>query len=503
MKYTALILISFFSTISSAETPSLKAIIEKNIIVLDRPLLTFHYRSWNYDPKTQLEARNLVRDAASNFFNADLDKDPNVVGPGFYVSVDPAATRSYGNTEPQLYAVTLKKGLRVLDGRGVDQKELPSLKAAGKELQCFTEKEEYKVNLAGGLRNSSSKQCQAEYMKILKELKVDAILYGYSASSSYANCRVTRDVALNVISADNIAAEDVGFYSDKTRLESRPTGGSFVYQLFEEGRKDPMINQFDDNTRNGAPKATQSSAPLEMAKYEALKAKLIWKCGPVRVSETNEFDKFQEQYKLAQNSGNILAITKEISAAAKARGMFVYVYLPNLRGVLHAQYKLSGMAPDDSKFEQYIKGVMNVHDVGSKPGVTAKTMSDLFEEPVTPMDDSKKEAFMRSFMESVIHSDKNIYQSYQGVLYEALKPYGGGPRMTAAMMNSSLPIPFMIGKVPTNPNKDYSKYILKNRDYVIRFLRKCVEMYKEPQLSKEQLEAGECGMVNSSKYEIK
>ncbi len=67
-----------------AESLDLQNLIAQKIMILDRPLLTFHYRQWNKDPTLAPEALDLVKRATEDSFRVDLDHDSNMVGPGLY-----------------------------------------------------------------------------------------------------------------------------------------------------------------------------------------------------------------------------------------------------------------------------------------------------------------------------------------------------------------------------------------------------------------------------------
>lgn len=283
-----LVLVAILPTQTLAETLSLKAVIAKRVSTLDRPLLTFHYRSWKNGPETQTEAWGFMRDSAARFFLEDRDQDANMVGPGFYVSVDPAATRTFGGKAPQLYAVTLPQGAQILDARGegagLGEELFTALKTAGAVYDCFPGSHA-EVDFGGALRNSLSKTCKAEYLKALHGLKVDAILYNYPASRTLANCRPGRHAALNIISAANIAPEGVGFYSDAQKVEAAAEDGAFISELYREAAEDPSVSMLRKVFEMNVPASMNSAPALANEAYERRKATTVWMCGAKRELE--------------------------------------------------------------------------------------------------------------------------------------------------------------------------------------------------------------------------
>jgi len=79
---------------SMAHAMSLQEYVSKKIIILNRPLLTFHYRS-NIEPNNVEEVVKLAEEPTTWFYNVNVTHDNNLAGPGLYVAVDPAVSRGY------------------------------------------------------------------------------------------------------------------------------------------------------------------------------------------------------------------------------------------------------------------------------------------------------------------------------------------------------------------------------------------------------------------------
>jgi hypothetical protein len=510
MKFASILCILICSSAAMANpATNMQELLAKRIITLDRPLTTFHYRNATQDPGSMESAVRAVNATTVVFSRKDLSKDHNVVGPGLYVAVDPAATRSYGGANPQLYVITLKKGARILDTR-LQMKDFsdPDYDGVTEALQCNGQKILLTPSY-DGLRNSPSKDCQAATIDAVKALGVDAILYDYQGSETIDSCRASRGVALNVVSPNAVAENGVSFFSRKTRLESAPGVGDFVHRLFLEGLRDPQLNTFSQMEKNlsDEPDTLKEAMPLQNSSYEALKQAGIWKCGSVRPMEKSIADTalIPARTELLKKFSQV---RQEAETAYKKRNFPNYYDFDALRGVVHQRYKNARLAPDDSKFDQWLEFTklmknfdttanlfyqQNIEDFNKN---MVKLAEILGEKPVVLTAASIK-SFSRDYARVMFPGPKDAILAYVGIMPNLLRKLGFGPRMADIAASDFSLFPMLL-PVPHDPEKDYSDFVKKNAAYVTQFLKRCAAIYADTSKTPEEIQAGECGVMNLS-----
>lgn len=284
MKWLVCILSLTLVALGQAQAMTLQEYVEKKIIVLDRPLLTFHYRH-STEPNNMNDVIKMAEEPTTWFYNPRVGVDKNIVGPGLYVAIDPASSHNYGLPKPQLYTVMLKKGTRILDVRGMPREDSDKeFDHITDKLRCFTSA--YGFSALQDLRESPSALCREEVIRAYKALNVEAIVYDFPGSGTIDNCRAPHDVAFDVISASAIDRNNLNYYSDTRKFESSPQLTPFIADFFMEARRDQNLDQ--DMTNLLLPASIKMNYSSPSSNYEQLKSDLIWKCGPVRPSEKSQ-----------------------------------------------------------------------------------------------------------------------------------------------------------------------------------------------------------------------
>jgi len=350
------------------------------------------------------------------------------------------------------------------------------------------------------LRDNGSSLCRAEIIRIFKALGVEAILYQYDGSESIANCRSPHDVALNVISASAIDESKLSYYSNTREFESNPSQTSFIARLFGEAELDNKIY----SAVLPLPTTIKPDSLLSSLDYEKFKADLLWKCGPVRPGETLPSD-FSEKIALdaTKEDGYQMIVGKAAQDYAKRENGSSFE-VTSLRAILRLQYRASKMAKDDSKFTQWLeayRGFLNspsfVYGNSKEARAYLAKISALLDEETTRTEKINLDAFGDEF--NRIRSQKiNYVTQYVGILPYFLLKAGYGPRLTGIISNFFVPYPIVVGAVPVNPAKDYTQLMNVDRRVVIDILRQCTTEYNDPQKTNDEINQGECGIVDLS-----
>lgn len=244
-----------------------------NTKVLDRDIVVFHYSSGQRSPKNGGDVEQMMLNNNS-FFGPGVDQE-DYAGPGLYVATDPNNSRKYGRGDPQLFVMTLKRGGRVLDGPAYSDRLGPAADRLRQSFGCVEQSSDRVIAQVAALRSDPNPTCRRALLKVISDLKIQAISYGFG-SSRISGCDPKRDenIALNIISTDIIGTGEVAYFDNQRAIDPKSIGG-FVNRLFSENLE-PTVAM--DPAWNALPK-TASSLSTDRKKYIEWKVRSIYKCG--------------------------------------------------------------------------------------------------------------------------------------------------------------------------------------------------------------------------------
>jgi hypothetical protein len=174
-----------------------------------------------------------------------------------------------------------------------------------------------------------------------------------------------------------------------------------------------------------------------------------------------------------------------------------------LRAVVKNHYRMMKLADDESKFDQYLKAIRMVQlenilysNSDSETRQKIKSLGELLEEKEEP----KATNFVADMVRLIQNPSKSdMVMIYSGTLPAYFLSIGFGPRATILLSGSLFPFPILAGQFPTDPNKDYSATMIKNRKLTVELLKKCISEYEDPAKTADEVKAGDCGIVDFSK----
>jgi hypothetical protein len=259
----------------------MRNLVDRQMKVLDHDLVTFHYENEKSYPSTPQElSRQPVFE--ERFFDSARTSDDNLQGPGYYVSVDASGSRMYGEGAPKLVVMTVKHGSRIFDGTPKGR-EIPGMEKAlvdfYGQFKCgpFPQRQVANAPLWAylkHLRDSPSEECRQAFIGIFKDLRVQAMLFGYPATD-LKGCESTRRQALNLISVDAVEGGLTVYFSHDRSFDPHHMGG-YIKRLYDEGRG-TLVG--DSPAEQALPKTLDDAPEPSESEYAQWKSKNIYKCG--------------------------------------------------------------------------------------------------------------------------------------------------------------------------------------------------------------------------------
>ena len=494
-----------------AETAKLRDFLSKHTYSLDRELFTFHYQrgsaDGNGEPTDLLSLTNASQSWGAGFFNTDFASD--MLGPGHYVSTDLFGSRAFGgDSNPTVIVTVLKPEARILDARQVLGSELSSVKSVYKSLNCAMPKGEQlgaenDSSPAGNsldtwvrlFRLSTTESCRRVIIQALAELDVTAILYSYSASQTLNDCRDDRQEAFNIISSSAFQPNQVAYFSNFKSLDPNSVGGH-LKRLYDEGLKDNN-NGIDIPESMEPPPLSIVNLKVSEVEYEKWKAKSIYKCGKQWKNERS--GAYSALPKLKDKE--VFSLRQLARKAFKKKlGINSYQELDfqMMRGFLKMSAELAGVP-----FEHWVSGLESYlnysnPDIKARLRETAKALGENFDGNRFP--DQANPSAIENLFELV-----SLVKTRPHLAFEGLEKYMGmGPKTTLLFLNNFITqlrgVPFVTGELPLASGKNYSQWLSKNRQAYVIYLKACLDQYSNPQVTLEQINEGNCGVVKAKLF---
>jgi hypothetical protein len=499
-----------------AQANKIRALLSKYVYTLNRELMTFHYQTADtpdsYRPADLNEIKRASETWGEDFFNPESVGN-DMIGPGHYVSTDLIGARTFGGeADPQLYVTVIKPNAKILDGREELEEGEAIFKGVQKELNCLESSEGPEEPLKdialsrasleewlGAFRNSPTESCRKVIIQAIAALEVDAILYFYGAANEFANCRHNRNEALSIISGNAFYKNKIAYFSNDKAFDPNRVGG-FLKRLYDEGLKDyNLLMNLDESMEKGPD--SLSALNSNVADYENWKANSIYKCGPMWKNENIKFS-YGEWFYTAKDR-EILKLKYRVARARSKKikdsaDYSIYLDFEQMRGYLEMTARLAGVSlevwtaainkynqeDEDPEDPDYIKGKNELATIlgeKSPPDSTFKM--------------SSRERYEKMFG---LLKTLNVNPA---LAFAGFRKLGFGPRMTLLSLNGILMavngVPFVTGVLPLNSLVNYSSLVKANKAAYISYLQDCLRQYQDEQLSKEEIAAGSCGVMEN------
>lgn len=471
----------------------LRLSLAKLMVSLDRELITFHYqRADNFDSYRPSSWEELVRASAGwgdEFFNEN-NSGGDMIGPGHYVSIDLTGSRTFGGQyDPQLYVTVLKKKAKLLDVRNNFEKMgLEAFKKWHQSFSCVrgqrssSQTADSVSQWISTYRNSDTLACRKVIIQAVADLKVDAILYGYSASNELASCRHDRGEALSILSSKSFDENQLAYFSNTQSFDPKHIAG-FLNRLYDEGMQDLTLLLNLSEKEEMKPKSLASSTVLPAA-YEAWKASYVYKCGPLWVNE--RASPVSEDFTSKIKDRDLLQAKIELKRAVtrkfpnESRG---YVSFGDMRGYNEMLARLAGVS-----VETWASAEKKFYGVASKGAAGLAELAQVFGENCNP--------------------DINIF-SVEGfevwkslaigpiTVFHILQKRGLSPRLAFFLINmlySSMNGPPLVAEgLPPARNMSDAAFIASNKAVYLNYLRQCMAQVQEEGMDWAHYSAGPCG----------
>lgn len=265
-------------------TQEITAILRSRIFILDRELMTFHYE--HFDPSFSPSTTNDLAEHLSwqtQFYDLDVISS-ETGGPGIYSAIDSLSSRDWGWTEnPHLYVVPMKKGTRVVAfTKKYSPAEIAAIRRLSDKFTCYVRDPERapidweKPSLLWIFRGSQNVECRKMVIRAFSDLKIQAVIYPWTASNSLSGCR-KRNEAFSILDPGAVNMNSLALFSNTVRIEGRPLGALAIALMREAARDEDLIvsiGKSEDLFPKSILKDTFSDAD-----YQKWKQSSIFKCG--------------------------------------------------------------------------------------------------------------------------------------------------------------------------------------------------------------------------------
>jgi hypothetical protein len=476
---------------------ALEAILKKDVFPLDREMVGFHWEQQNqgWEPSGLADVQRHILNWSSHFFAANGSTNDNV-GPGVYLAFDPLATRSYGGSDEtaELYVVTVKQGAPILNAtRSLTDPERASLNQFTVNNNCGTSFAPANMHdfteVMENVFLNSSETCRGIIQQVMKDLKVEAVLYTYT-SSYLPNCR-DQAYALNVISPNAMKPEGMAFYDGKSLLETAPVSGMVRRAWDEAIRYDVGTSLYLQKGMNQLPAAIRAADYPPDMDYKNWKNK-IYRCGTVwgaenisNLSGLNDMIHFQ----LSDDELHDLIVQFEMAYRARSGSPFGFPYY-SLRKFYQEEYKASGWTSDTSKFSQWTHAANQVMS-DSRSTNSLIAVEGLLEEPTSIPPNRGTNEYLRPISNTFKVEDAQN----PAIMFVAYQKAGMGPRLARIIVNLNIELaggaPFLADMPALNTSG--TDLVKANKEAVKGILRECMKTFQDQKQTLDEINAGPCG----------
>lgn len=471
----------------SSDLKTLEDILRSRIVPLDRDMVTFNYQSGeSFTPRSLVEVQmRLTNGWAERYFDPRaIDVD---MGPGQYAAMDPFSSRWYGREKPQLYVITIAKGALILDVtkkyKGSEQAVLEDMY---KRLDCakapadggpISRSRRLPLDfndMVGRLRTSASENCRRLMIRAAQDLGIHAILYGLESVGTLAECRSSRDQAIDLIRHEAIRLEDVAYYDEVSKFEAKPFS-AYIARLYRESTLDPVFRKRYKLSSIEILGGLKGST-VDDSSYASWKRRSIYRCGPPWFSESeDEFNDFNEFLNSAYGDRRLLedlaaandAFVRRFSGSSAISGRRLDFEPSRLNEVERLQFTADASVSgwDFKEWKNRVdSSVVSVRDLAAY----VKNIK-------IPIGGDRRGVVADFYL----RSDATLARSRLNSWVFAVNG-----------------IPFLTGPLPraSESERDVDRLVQANREVYKRILSQCVALYADPQRSDSEIQDGPCGI---------
>src|SRR3989338_526088 len=474
----------------------LKQELSKSVSVLDREMVTYRYEIKNqFEPNSVQDVVGRIRGWPERFYNKSVVTG-DVAGPGTYLAVDPYASRSFGGANPQLYVLTLKKGINILNlSNSINAIAKNLIKKVHQDLECKEKNGTDEILIAENkmdlfsLRLSSTEKCREFVTDLVRDLQIHAIFYNYMASNSLSECR-DRSTAINVISSNALDFSKIAFFSNEKSFDTADYA-VYVKSLYHEANDDFSLFFLTFNVAD-APTTLEKIIHVDQNLYLKWKQEKIFSCGSKCAYENNmENDlmsivnsNLEKYFKDLEVQDLLYKLVKAFYAKLKTNS--TYFQLSNIVKVAKLQYLATGLRQDDATFQRYMFLTNNQF-------ADEKYKNELKEMLQTEILLFELKPDLQLIQDELQKIGKNEIDS-PDLYIKILNLSGIKGNYAIISLNQ---ITAYRGKVvisSIDPNKSFMENLQISKANYKSALAECVQMYSDEKLSYEEIQKTDCAM---------
>ena len=499
-----------FGVAQAASDPSLDtaaatlvSVLQSRLVLLDRDVTTFHYESASYPTLPTLDqVHGQLTGGPERFFNTAL-YNGDMQGIGLYLATDPSSSRSYGNSEPFLYVIPLKKGTRILNlEKSSTSQELQVIKDLATNYACLSA-DDYQANfdsfsdVTKAFRNSKRLECRTIITDAFAQMGVEAILYSYSSDSYARGCRM-RNEAFNLLSSRAIKMNEVALFTNKGSHAPKSLA-RYVSQIYRAPIHDFWwrFSQMNSPSDYEMPSSLQGLQVFDLAAQSWRKRNML-RCGNRwSVEDTSDFfgeisSKLRQSFTDAELQKVLLEWYRAYKLKVDPHNWDVSIIM-HINEVEKQLYLKSQLAPDMSKFAQWQEAADFY--AGSKG--TSKERTDkaakLLEEPAPSLSDEE-------LMKRMLLDGPQLLRKANepGLMGAILKATGTGPRLmrmtiSASMVNYGFP-PMLTDELLDDPDKTYADALRNLKSSYVKLIQECTAQMLDPNFNLNAFQSSPCGV---------
>lgn len=460
------------SQISQDDVSELQTILAARVGKLDRDVITFHYEDAtrsHFRPQSLKDLQNRLTGWPEKFFN------PSEVawnsGPGEYTASDPAASRSFGGINPQLFVFISPKGSVFLDTvtltSAVDAAVLKRLYTKNRCRYYESPGSRVFTTWFAAFRNNEVQACRELAISAARNLGIQLIFHDELGATNLKDCRRARPYTFNVVSSLAINMGQIAYFDDNLAIDGQNLS-PYLSTLFAEAVDDPIIQQLYPI----APPATLTGkVPSD---YVQWKKQFIFACGERWNGETSA-PPLDVQERLLQTYQNqlVLDAVADTLRAYRRKIPDGTWNLPNLRRIVETQYRVDN--PEGHiHFNDWWRALQDLLFTIDDRVVKS---AEILKENVPSVGKDEREEAVRNYWAE--HPEASPQ-----VVYRAL---GFSKQSTRFLLNG---LWVRLGSAPA-----LGSTLEPSTEMYLDILRQCKKVYLDPKVTREAIEAGPCGFL--------
>jgi hypothetical protein len=498
-----------FSADEVSAIEQLERIMKPHIVLLDRDLITFRYESGDgkFKPQTLEQVQKREAGWAVRFYDPDKVSGSDV-GPGVYVAMEPTASATWGQDDPHLFVIPIKAGSRILvgDQYNVDPADAELGFRLRNNMECWPPDQHphYPMfelgEFVGAFRYSPNATCRRIMIKVFQDLDIQALTYSYG-STYLKECR-NSGTAISIVDPTVIDLSRMNYYSVDKKIEGDPKLTPFVKSTFDEGKTAfQQQNMLNTEAYWRSYKSDfgffDSTPSVDANAYSEWKAANLYRCGPKWVLEENHpvdlvstasaiFEANNRDYEIED-----LYLKTKFAYVVKFKDFSSHYsnqdfVANNLQGLIIAEYDALNPNMTVHRFETVQHGY-------AFPDTYANAAAELGEK-LPFKDDAGMNKSLAKFFAKLTEDQMKNPNLLAVALNHIHVPKKSATLIVNAMLVELGMAPNLSGHLPKSLDEDTSAERANSRAGYMRLLKRCFDMYKDPNKSAAEISRGACGV---------